>query len=189
MATVQNRQHRNVPLSGTLPLSQALESHARLESLVGEIYMTFAFTFAQNPELRDFWGMLAMEEGGHAALAHAASMGLLAGILPAHPILFPAEEVHLLTLQVQEFQRRAQAGVSLDQALRITWELEQSELEFLLKLLTSASMVAQLGFPTNPKEEDVHSHLGRVTTTIRRYATDEGLQREVKFLAAEQPPR
>jgi hypothetical protein len=103
--------------------------------------------------------------------------------------LFPAEEVHTLTLQVQEFQRRAQAGVSLNQALRITWELEQSELEFLLKLLTSASNVAQLGFPTNPKEEDTHSHLGRVRTIIQRHATDEGLRREVKFLAAEHPPR
>jgi hypothetical protein len=186
MATVQNR---DIPLSGTLPLSQALETHARLESLVGEIYMTFAFTFAQNPELRDFWGGLAMEEGGHAALAYAASIGLLSGILPARPILFPAEEVHTLTLQVQEFQRRAQAGVSLNQALRITWELEQSELEFLLKLLTSASNVAQLGFPTNPKEEDTHSHLGRVRTIIQRHATDEGLRRKVKFLAAEHPPR
>jgi hypothetical protein len=151
--------------------------------------MTFAFTFAQNPELRDFWGGLAMEEGGHAALAYAASIGLLSGILPARPILFPAEEVHTLTLQVQEFQRRAQAGVSLNQALRITWELEQSELEFLLKLLTSASTVAQLGFPTNPKEEDTHSHLGRVRTIIQRHATDEGLRRKVKFLAAEHPPR
>ena len=186
MTTIHNR---DVPLSGTLPLSQALEAHTRLEALVGKIYMSFAFTFAQNPELRDFWGALAMEEGGHAALAHAASTGLLSGILPARPILFPAEEVHALTLQVQEFHRQAQRGVSLDQALRITWELEHSELEFLLKLLTSASNVAQLGFPTHPKEGDTHSHLGRVIAIIQRYATDAGLQREVKFMQAERAPR
>ena len=186
MTTVQNR---DVPLSGSLPLSQALESHARLEALVGEIYMTFAFTFAQNPELREFWGTLAMEEGGHAALAHAASTGLLSGILPARPILFPAEEVQALTLQVQEFHRQAQRGMSLDQALRITWELEHSELEFLLKLLTSASNVERLGLPIHPKEEDTHSHFGRVRDMIQRYATDAGLRREVKFMQAERTPR
>jgi hypothetical protein len=71
----------------------------------------------------------------------------------------------------------------LDEALRITWELECSELDFMRELLVSSSNMADLGFPTNLESRD--KHVSRLRELIQQYSTDEGLRREVKFLSAE----
>jgi len=88
---------------------------------------------------------------------------------------------------VAEYHRQSQEGISLDQALRITWELECSELDFLRELLVSASNLAELGFPTNVESKD--RHVSRLREVVQQRTTDEGLRREVKFLSAERSPR
>jgi hypothetical protein len=67
--------------------------------------------------------------------------------------------------------------------LRITWELECSEMDFMRELLLSASDLAELGFPTNVEDRD--SHVGRLRELIQRHTTDEQLLREVKFISSE----
>jgi hypothetical protein len=84
--------------------------------------------------------------------------------------------------RVAEYHQQAQAGVSLDQAFRITWELESSEFEFLREILVSSSSFAELGFPTSMDEESEERHVGRLRMAIQRYTTDEELRREVQFL-------
>jgi hypothetical protein len=169
------------------PLSDILDAHARIEAQVGEIYVNFAATFGQNPELRALWGAMALEEGGHAALIRAVNKGLLSGAFQAKSFLLPLELMDSLATRVAEFHRQAQEGVALDQALRITWELECSELDFLRELLVSSSNLADLGFPTDLEGKD--KHVGRLREMIQQYTTDEGLRREVKFLSAERSPR
>jgi hypothetical protein len=130
---------------------------------------------------------MALEEGGHAALVRAVNKGLLSGVLQAKSFLLPVEILDSLAMRMVEYHRQAQAGASLDQALRITWEMECSELEFMRELLISSSNVAELGFPTT-MEESQDKHVGRLREAILRYSTDEGLRREVKFLSAERSP-
>jgi len=185
---MSTEQQVDVSLSATPPLSEILDAHAKLETQVGEIYITFAATFGHNPELRALWGAMALEEGGHAALVRAVNKGLLSGVLQAKSFLLPSEILDSLTTRLAEYHRQAQAGASLDQALRITWELECSELEFMRELLVSASNLAELGFPTT-MEESPDKHVGRLREAILRYSTDEGLRREVKFLSAERSPQ
>jgi rubrerythrin len=169
------------------PLSDILDAHARVEAQVGEIYVNFAATFGQDLELRALWSAMALEEGGHAALLRAVNKGLLSGVFRAKSFLLPLEVVDSLAARVAEYHRQAQGGASLDEALRITWELECSELDFMRELLVSASNLAELGFPTNLESKD--THVGRLREVIQQYTTDEGLRREVKFLAAERSPR
>jgi rubrerythrin len=169
------------------PLSEILDSHARVEAQVGEIYVNFAATFGQDPDLRAVWSTMALEEGGHAALLRAVNKGLFAGVFQAKSLLLPSEVVDSLASRVAEYHRQSQEGVSLDQALRITWELECSELDFLRELLVSASNLAELGFPTNVESKD--RHVSRLREVIQQRTTDEGLRREVKFLSAERSPR
>jgi hypothetical protein len=173
--------------SATPPLSVILDSHARVETQVGEIYVNFAATFGQDVELRALWSAMALEEGGHAALLRAVNKGLLSGVFKAKSFLLPVEVIDSLATRVAEYHRQAQEGPSLDQALRITWELECSELDFMRELLVSASNLAELGFPTNLESKD--KHLGRLREVIQQCSTDEGLRREVKFLSAERFPR
>lgn len=169
------------------PLSDILDSHARVETQVGEIYVHFAATFGQDPGLRALWSAMALEEGGHAALLRAVNKGLLSGVFQAKSFLLPLEVIDSLTTRVAEYHRQAQEGVSLNQALQITWELECSELDFMRELLVSASNLAELGFPTNLESKD--KHVSRLREVIQQYTTDEGLRREVKFLSAERFPR
>jgi hypothetical protein len=170
-----------------LPLAEILDTHANIEAQVGEIYITFAATFGQNPELRALWSAMALEEGGHAALIRAVNKGLLAGLFRAKSFLLPLDVINSLVTRIAEYQQQTADNLSLDQALRITWELECSELDFIRELLVSSSNLADLGFPTNLESKD--KHVGRLREVIQRYATDESLRREVKFLSAEQFPR
>jgi hypothetical protein len=171
----------------SLSLSELLDTHAKMETQVGEIYVNFAAMFGQKPELRSLWSAMALEEGGHAALIRAVDKGLFSGVFQAKSFLLPVEIIDSLVPRVAEYHRQAHGSPSLDQAFRITWELECSELEFMRELLVSSSNLAELGFPTNLEGKD--KHVGRLRELIQQYATDEGLRREVKFLSAERSPR
>lgn len=171
------------PRKPSASLTQVLNAHAKMETQVGEIYVGFAGSFSQSPDLRQMWTTMALEEGGHAALVHAVNRGLLSGTLKAKPIPLPLEYLDSLSEQLTDYHREAQEGVSLDRALRITWELECSEMDFMRELLVSASDLVELGFPTNVEDRD--SHLGRMRAMIQRHTTDEELRREVKFISSE----
>jgi rubrerythrin len=171
----------------TPPLTEILDTHAKLETRVGEIYVNFATTCGHNADLKTMWSAMALEEGGHAALIRAVNKGLLSGVFQAKSFLLPLDIIDALVARVTEYHQQSQGEVSLDQALRITWELECSELDFLRELLVASSNLAELGFPTNVESKD--KHLGRLRELIQQYATDEGLRREVKFLSAERFPR
>jgi hypothetical protein len=164
-------------------LTQVLNAHAKMETQVGEIYVGFAGSFSQNPDLRQMWTTMALEEGGHAAVVRAVNKGLLSGTLKAKSIPLPLEYLDSLAAQMTDYHREAQEGVSLDRALRMTWELECSEMDFMRELLVSSSDLADLGFPTNVEDRD--SHVGRLREVIQRHTTDEELRREVKFISSE----
>jgi rubrerythrin len=169
--------------SASSSLTKILDVHERMETQCGEIYVQFAAAFSGNPELRRMWTAMALEEGGHAAMVRAVSKGLVSGMLSAKPPVLPFEYVDSLSAQLKEYQRRADEGVPLDQALRITWELECSELDFMREMLVSASNLASLGFPTSDERRD--EHVGRLRRLIQKHATDEAFRREVKFVSSE----
>ena len=159
------------------------DAHAKMETQCGEIYVQFAAAFAKHPELRRMWALMALEEGGHAAVVRAVNRGLLSGVLEVKSLLLPFEYLDSLGAQLKEYQRRAEEGVPLDVALQITWELECSEMDFMREMLVSSSNLAALGFPTDDEGKD--EHVGRLRRLIQKYTTDEVLRREVKFVSSE----
>jgi hypothetical protein len=163
--------------------AKILDAHAKMETRCGEIYVQFAAAFAKHPELRRMWTLMALEEGGHAAVVRAVNRGLLSGVLEVKSLLLPFEYLDSLGAQLKEYQRRAEEGVPLDVALQITWELECSEMDFMREMLVSSSNLAALGFPTDDEGKD--EHVGRLRRLIQKYTTDEGLRREVKFVSSE----
>ncbi len=169
--------------SAASSMAEVLGAHARMETLCGEIYVRFAAAFAKQPELRQMWTTMALEEGGHAAMVRAVNRGLLSGMLKVKSVVLPFEYLDSLAAQLKEHQRRAEEELALDEALRITWELECSELDFMREMLVSSSNLAELGLPTNDERKD--EHLGRLRRLIQKYTTDEELRREVKFVSSE----
>jgi hypothetical protein len=164
-------------------MAKILDAHAKMETQCGEIYVQFAATFAEQPELRRMWTLMALEEGGHAAVVRAVNRGLLSGVLKAKSLILPFEYLDSLGAQLKEYQRRAEEKVPLDVALQITWELECSEMDFMREMLVSSSNLAALGFPTDDEGKD--EHVGRLRRLIQKYTTDEALRREVKFVSSE----
>jgi hypothetical protein len=164
-------------------MAKILDAHARMETQCGEIYVQFAATFAEQPELRRMWTLMALEEGGHAAVVRAVNRGLLSGVLKAKSLILPFEYLDSLGAQLKEYQRRAEEKVPLDVALQITWELECSEMDFMREMLVSSSNLAALGFPTDDEGKD--EHVSRLRRLIQKYTTDEALRREVKFVSSE----
>ena len=164
-------------------MAKILDAHAKMETQCGEIYVQFAATFAEHPELRRMWTLMALEEGGHAAVVRAVNRGLLSGLLKAKSLILPFEYLDSLGAQLKEYQRRAEEKVPLDVALQITWELECSEMDFMREMLVSSSNLAALGFPTDDEGKD--EHVGRLRRLIQKYTTDEALRREVKFVSSE----
>jgi rubrerythrin len=164
-------------------MAKILDAHARMETQCGEIYVQFAAAFGKDPELRQMWTAMALEEGGHAALVRAVNRGLVSGVLSAKSVLLPFEYLDSLGAQLKDYQRRAEGGVPLDEALKITWELECSELDFMREMLVSSSNLAALGFPTSDEGRD--KHVGRLRQLIQKHTTDEALRREVKFVSSE----
>jgi rubrerythrin len=167
----------------SLSMPKILDAHAKMESQCGEIYVQFAVTFGKDPELRRMWTAMALEEGGHAALVRAVSKGVVSGLLDAKSVLLPFEYIDSLGEQLNEYQHRAEEGVALDAALKITWELECSEMDFMREMLVSSSNLAALGFPTADEGRD--RHIGRLRQIIQKYTTDEALRREVRFVSSE----
>ena len=180
---------KSVSSSTSPSLKQALEIQAKLERQVGELYTTFASMFDEQPDLQTLWSTMAQEEEGHASQVLAVQNKGRSDSGQDLALLLSAEILDSLGSRLAEYQQQAQAGVSLDQAFRITWELESSEFEFLREILVSSSNFAELGFPTSMDEESEERHVGRLRMAIQRHTTDEGLRREVQFLGGAESSR
>jgi rubrerythrin len=183
MSDAKSRSDVSSDAETASPMTKILEAHAKMETQCGEIYVQFAATFSKDPELRRMWAAMALDEGGHAALVRAVKRGLVSGLLSAKSVVLPFEYLDSLGAQLNEYQRRAEEGVTLDTALKMTWELECSELDFMREMLVSSSNLAALGFPT--ADEGREKHVGRLMQIIQTHATDEALRREVKFVSSE----
>jgi hypothetical protein len=182
MSTEEPRQE-SAGETTSAPLPALVNAMAKLETQIGQVYIAFAASFTRTPDLYELWSTMALEEGGHAALLHALRKGFLSGVVHAKNVVLPLNTLSSLASRVALEHAHARTGVGLDQALRTTWELERSELDFLREMVIASSNLAELGFPTST--ESNHDHLSRLRAAILQYATDEHLRREVKFLAAE----
>jgi hypothetical protein len=171
-------QKSTSPTAAPAPLRDrpALARHAQLEKDIGELYALFADTFRNCPELAAFWTRMALEEGEHAVLVQALYDGSVPGVAQTAPIAFPAHAVATLEAQIQDCKRQAQSAVSINEALRMTWDLEHSEVDAFYDMILQSSNVVELGLPTTFDPEG-SQHVRLLRDMIRQFATDEHLRR------------
>src|SRR5215510_13461115 len=100
MMSTETHEDVSSETAATPALTEILDTHAKMETQVGEIYINFAATFGKDSELRTMWSTMALEEGGHAALIRAVNKGLLSGVFQAKSVLLPVEIIESLVTRV-----------------------------------------------------------------------------------------
>jgi hypothetical protein len=106
---------------------QLLETMADLEARIAKIYERFATEFHEVADVGDLWMSMGREE-----VHHAERLSLAAGTAPA-ATLPPAllEHIGKLEAAVVEAEREVARTVGLQEALRLTADLEEAEAEHL----------------------------------------------------------
>jgi len=119
---------------------QLLETTIELEKRSMALYVHFTKIFAGTRSLRDFWFGMARDEARHVgALALVTTVLEAEGLLdrPSMVIIDDEAFVHLRAL-LDRYQGEADDSISLDRALAIAVEIEETELEDLVGDLLKA---------------------------------------------------
>jgi rubrerythrin len=119
---------------------EVLDITIALEKQSMALYASFAKVFAQDVALHEFWFGMARDEARHVGALDLVSTVLdLEGKLdqPSPVSLDDATIVRLRELHAG-FEHRAKPGISLEQALKIALEVEETELEDLVADLLKA---------------------------------------------------
>jgi hypothetical protein len=120
---------------------EVLDLTIALEKQSMALYASFAKVFAHELKLHDFWFGMARDEARHVgALGLVSTVLELEGKLeqPSPVSLDDATIVRLRALHAG-FGKRAQPGLTLEQALEIALEVEETELEDLVAEILKAS--------------------------------------------------
>jgi len=119
---------------------EVLDTTIALERQSMALYASFAKLFAGDSRLHDFWFGMARDEARHVGALDLVSIVLeLEGKLdqPSPVSLDDSTIVRLRDLHA-EFGNRAKPGLTLEQALKIALEVEETELEDLVADLLKA---------------------------------------------------
>jgi hypothetical protein len=102
---------------------QWLEAMADLEARIAKIYERFATEFRKVADVGDLWASMGREELHHAELlSHAA------GTVPEATVAVP-DHIAKLEARVAQIEREVAHAVELQDALRVTADLEEAEAE------------------------------------------------------------
>jgi hypothetical protein len=103
---------------------QWLESMADLEARIAKIYERFATEFRKVADVGDLWASMGREEMHHAeVLSHAAGNAPEVAAAPDH--------IAKLEARVAQIERDVARPVELQDALRVTVDLEEAETEHM----------------------------------------------------------
>jgi hypothetical protein len=106
---------------------QCLEEMAELESRIAVIYERFATEFRNVADVDDLWDSMSREELQHAdLLSRAASTANDLAVAPT-----AVAHLHALRTVLMQYAERQTTIVHLQDALRVTAEIEEAEVQHL----------------------------------------------------------
>ena len=158
-----------------------LEHLVDFERRVRRVYSSWGDRSDFSAELRFFWDCMAEDERHHLAILER-STGLLDMIDAPPPV--STETLATIAAQVTAAEIAAQqSSLSSNEALRLTLELEGSELNNLDAAWFRGfrSTVTSLLKAMMPEEE---VHLRRLVEAVHQFTTDDGLQEQAAALWA-----
>jgi rubrerythrin len=124
-----------------MPTTRAvLDTTIALEKQSMSLYARFAKLFAHDRELQEFWFGMARDEA-----RHVGALDLVTTVLElenklerASPISLDDATIVRLRELHRQYEKEARPGLSIDRALRIALEVEETELEDLVADLLKA---------------------------------------------------
>ena len=119
---------------------EVLDTTIALEKQSMALYASFAKVFAGDSALHDFWFGMARDEARHVGALDLVSDRARTGreARPAQSGLARRRDHRATARAAREFENRAKPGLSLEQALKIALEVEETELEDLVADLLKA---------------------------------------------------
>jgi rubrerythrin len=119
---------------------EVLQTTIVLERQSMALYARFAKMFNASPELHEFWFGMARDEARHVGALELVSTVLESeGVLDQpSPIAVQAEVISRLRTLLETYLKKELKSLSLDQALAIALEVEETELEDMVGDLLKA---------------------------------------------------
>jgi hypothetical protein len=110
---------------------EVLQATIALEKRSMALYARFAKTFARNPRLHEFWFGMARDEARHVGALDLVTTVLdFEGMLDRpSPVVLEDATVAKLAALLERGAREAAGGLTIDQALGLALEVEETELE------------------------------------------------------------
>lgn len=104
------------------------------------LYARFAKLFADNKQFQEFWFGMARDEARHVGALDLVStvLALENKLDKPSPISLDDSTIVSLRAQHAQFEEQARPGLSIEQALKIALEVEETELEDLVADLLKA---------------------------------------------------
>ena len=112
-------------------LREVMEATMALEKETMALYARFAKVFEGEPKFREFWYSMARDEANHVgALTLVSTVLECEGVLEnASPFALEDEMVRHLRTVLQQGEKSAGPSLTMDRALAMALEIEESEIE------------------------------------------------------------
>ena len=144
-----------------------LERFAELEGLVSKIYFRFSHLFLDQPELRDFWWQMALDEDQHAAILLACKEMVQNYEDETLDPSISKKRADELKAQLESYLSRGTPSIAVEEAFRIALEIETSEIDAIYSKLVSlggpkiGKTMENLGVPASVQRQKLKASLLR----------------------------
>ena len=144
-----------------------LERFAEVERLASKIYFRFSHLFLQQPELRDFWWEMGVEEEQHALILLACRELIKNYTDEALDPSISEGKAEALKGQLSVYLGKGTPSIGMEEAFRIALEIETSEIDTIYSKLLSlggpkiAKTMENLGVPASVQRQRLKSALQR----------------------------
>ena len=147
-----------------------LVGFAEIERLVAKIYFRFSHLFLQQPELRDFWWEMGVEEEQHAAILLACRELIKNYSDEALDPSLSRQKAEELRDRLRGYLGKGTPSIEVEEAFRTALEIETSEIEAIYSKLLSlggpkiARTMENLGVPASVQRQKLKAALQRFCT-------------------------
>jgi hypothetical protein len=164
----------DVNIQLVLTTREVIETTIALEKRSMALYARFAKIFAGQSRLHEFWFGMARDEARHVgALGLVATVLELEGVIDGpSPVPVQAAEMNRLREVIEHYMTQPDSAFSIERALTIAVEVEESELEDLVGDLLQA--LQERSEYERCQRLLVHD-LGELSYMIEQYCQDPGL--------------
>ena len=151
-----------------------LERFAEIERLVSKVYFRFSHLFMNQPELRDFWWEMAVQEEQHSSILLACREMIENYEDEELDPTISREKAGQLKEQLSAYLRKGTPSLGVEEAFKIALEIETSEVDTIYSRLVYlggpkiGKTMESLGVPASVQRQ-------KLKATLRRFCSDSKL--------------